>query len=516
MGEQLSRWEDRREIQNLMGKLSAHYVLRKEEDAIRYWSRRDDICLGVNDGWYAGRDAICAYYAAFHARTALQSRLIAAAFPEQAAGKTEEELYGVGMMSYKPLDTAVIVVADDGMTAKGLWYCRGSYSELTPGGPVAFWEWAWFAVDFIWEEGAWRIWHMLNVQEVNAPCGRHWGEPYELPSPVPEFAAVAEFKLPEPNIKAVNRVLYSAARPFTRTPRLPEPYATFSETFSYGCDCGAADAPAGHRAPPTEFDPTAPYPYKDGGTYTAAELVGRVQDREAIKDVMFRRAYYQTNGDHREELNDLWVKTNALQNSASLATNFGYYVGMEEIERYYVHQFAETRYEQLAPYVAAGMALAGRQEDLGFGIMELHTCNTPMVYIADDGKTAKFLGYDCGAYSIGQPDGSVKPYFLLGLLYADLVKEDGAWKLWHLQLRHDHSIEPGSDYSAVPAVPGLGNDDLEEVLGGKDPTIPHMIDPFFGWVDMPKIMPKPYRSFTEDRSYGPGYLRRDRREEFKG
>lgn len=36
--------------------------------------------------------------------------------------------------------------------------------------------------------------------------------------------------------------------------------------------------------------------------------------------------------------------------TASLANNFGYYVGMDEISNYYVVQHTQRRYEQLAAY----------------------------------------------------------------------------------------------------------------------------------------------------------------------
>lgn len=49
----VERWEDRRDVKNQMGKFM-HYLLLKQEGKLvaDLWSKRDDICYGVNDGWY--------------------------------------------------------------------------------------------------------------------------------------------------------------------------------------------------------------------------------------------------------------------------------------------------------------------------------------------------------------------------------------------------------------------------------------------------------------------------------
>ena len=239
--EKMGRWEDLREIKNLMGRLSTGYVLKQQREMFRtYWSTREDVCLGINEGWFTGRTHVARYYDVQAERIALESRLIQQAFPEELGGKTPEEVYGVGMMDYKPVDTPVVEIAGDGQTAKGIWCLRGSHSVLTPGGPQAFWEWGWFAADFILEEGDWKLWHLLYLQEVLRPCGSKWTGPAPAYPERPEFAAVRDFQPARPNVPAVLRERYHAARTFVSSPRLPEPYQTFSETFSYGWE---GDAP---------------------------------------------------------------------------------------------------------------------------------------------------------------------------------------------------------------------------------------------------------------------------------
>ena len=233
--ELLTRWEARREIQNIMGKLSQSYVMVEEPLSYqRWWSQRDDVCLGVNDGWYKGKDAVKGYYDALDAKIRLATDIIVKTFPEKLAGKSKEELYGVGHQGIKPIDTFVIEIAGDGQTAKGIWSLHGTYADMTPSGPVSYWDWGYWCVDFILEDGAWKIWHMQDLKDINNPSGGDWAaEPLTFPEDA-NFAPLKDFAFPAPNVPATLREAYYVGRPFTETPPLPEPYETFAETFSYG------------------------------------------------------------------------------------------------------------------------------------------------------------------------------------------------------------------------------------------------------------------------------------------
>lgn len=238
--EKLSRWEDVREIKNLMGRMSADYVLKKEKRMPdRYWSKEEDVSLGVNNGYFLGQDGIRTYYNGQDARIEAESSMIQAAFPEELGSKSKEEIQGVGMMNYKPIDTAVIEVAGDRKTAKGIWMIRGSHSQILTCGPVAYWEWGYFAADFVYENKEWKIWHLLYLTEIDRPCGHPFVGPEFKYEDRPEYKGAADIVLPEPDVPMTVRETYSAERPFLRSPRLPQPYETFEETFSYGYEGGA-------------------------------------------------------------------------------------------------------------------------------------------------------------------------------------------------------------------------------------------------------------------------------------
>ena len=233
--EMLTRWEWRREIKNLMGRYSTAYTsMHQADNYINYFSKRPDVCLAVNSGYYIGAAAVAGYYEGLRQEITLSSRLIQKKYPADLGDLSDEEVYGVGLMVYKPVDTQVIEIASDGETAKGLWAVRGNYSKLTSCGPVGFWNYGWMAADFVREEDGWKIWHLQMLDEIDHQEGCKWyGEPEHFPE-VPEFAEMKDFKMPEPTIKTVVRECYHGNRPFTPCPEVPVPYDTFADTFSYG------------------------------------------------------------------------------------------------------------------------------------------------------------------------------------------------------------------------------------------------------------------------------------------
>ena len=123
----VGRFEDQRDVKNLMAKIG-YSIMLKQEDAIvsRFWSGRDDICLGVNDGYYSGSEAVRGYYDAVAAHTAETTAFLKSAFPDRMDKLTEQEQYGAGSMDTFPMSTPVVEIAEDGATAKGIWYARGT------------------------------------------------------------------------------------------------------------------------------------------------------------------------------------------------------------------------------------------------------------------------------------------------------------------------------------------------------------------------------------------------------
>ena len=237
--ELLGRFEDRRDVKNLAGKYVMSLLLKKEPTMLQdLWSARDDISLGVNSGYYAGREALTAYYASIDAATKAKAQVLKKVFPEDLGEYSDEKLYGRGPMEIRSLDNAIIEIADDGATAKAFFYVFGLVTDITERGPISNWVLGSCCFDFIRENDQWRIWHVLYLEDVDTPAGKKWGDPNAIEQfpLMPEFKAMADVNVTEPNAPATLRSLYTGSRPFTKLPKVPEPYDTFENTFSYGAD----------------------------------------------------------------------------------------------------------------------------------------------------------------------------------------------------------------------------------------------------------------------------------------
>ena len=255
-----------------------------------------------------------------------------------------------------------------------------------------------------------------------------------------------------------------------------------------------------------------------GPVYSNDERVTRIWDKENVIQTINRHTYYNSGGaaQHREELEKLWVQETDHKATASLAFNNGYYVGMNEIAGYYVAEWEKRQYENLQHLAAEDASVKVSSENLGLGEGRMQTATTPLVYISDDGKSARYLGYRLGYQAAGKADGSADAYMDFGLIFCDLLKEKAGWKIWHLVLQHDHTVTVGEDYAKVPVRLPFGEDPLEAAFG--TPTQQQTVyEPFFGWENLYLDMPRPYETYNDKESYGPlgdlgkPYYQRERR-----
>lgn len=228
--ELLTRWEHRRELQNIMGKLTQSYLMMEEAEIYgRFWSKRADVCLGVNTGWYSGAEAVKGYYDALGAKIRLASDIIAKTFPEKLSGKTREELYGVGQLGVKPVDTFVIEIAGDGKTAKYIGYDCGLYCIGSPDGSAdSNFTFAKVFADLKKEGNTWKIWHLLTTYDHIIPAGKNYSD---LDPEAPWGADIVEQACGDPTIRDV---AYDALYGWVDVwERLPRPYYTFDDSKAY-------------------------------------------------------------------------------------------------------------------------------------------------------------------------------------------------------------------------------------------------------------------------------------------
>jgi hypothetical protein len=207
---------------------------------------------GERDGY----DAIWAFYVTAKEKTLQQNlEAISSVYPEI---KNVPENLGIGgEWASHTQTTPIIEVAGDGKTAKGVWYSPGLHmmAQVRDGkvSKSGGWFWEKYGADFVKEDGKWKIWHISMYYE-NAPPG--WNadtQSYEARSsearggqgrsgeargtrataePGPETQST-------PNMPTAVKQVATPYKAWSPTklpkiePRFPEPYYTFSETFSY-------------------------------------------------------------------------------------------------------------------------------------------------------------------------------------------------------------------------------------------------------------------------------------------
>ncbi len=234
--QQVTRWEHIREIENIMGKVTYYgiYCWDKKVWDEMWCKKAPEPTLGFNNGYYKGYDAISGYYDACVELMKVRTEAVKAANPAEFADKTVDEIFGVGSLDVNNFTTPIIELADDMKTAKGLWYYMRGNTNYDETGIATYHQWGWVGVDFVYEDGAWKIWHMVNAEDLNFRAGTSWVEKAEPLPVLNEYAAIADFKFPQPNVPGTIYELWHDRRKSVDFPGVPQPYGTFADTFSYG------------------------------------------------------------------------------------------------------------------------------------------------------------------------------------------------------------------------------------------------------------------------------------------
>jgi len=184
------------------------------------------------------KDIAATYRDRFNRVRASEVARISKLYPEV---KNNSSSLGVGMFQMHTLTTPIIEVAEDGQTAKGMWYTPGMVGGVDRDGRLRN-EWLWekYAVDFIKEDGQWKFWHILVSTDFGGPLGKDLNKDAVTGAVQGAEGAqqAQEPSLPKTVVKVAGKV-YGPTRVPVLYPPMPVPYKTFSETFSYGPDIPA-------------------------------------------------------------------------------------------------------------------------------------------------------------------------------------------------------------------------------------------------------------------------------------
>lgn len=236
---QIERWEDRRDIKNLMGRYAYDLLIKNEKEIYeKHWSKREDVCLMFPDGTYCGAEAVKGWYAALDRYNAVRAEWYRELMPRQTKKFTREEMYGIGSYHGMHLTTPAIVVADDGNTAQAIYWCHDVADQMCEAGNVNRWRLGLLMMDLVFEDGAWKLWHLRCCFEVDGPHGQPFGTAFTLPGePIPFLKkALEEVKewFPMPNNPTRSHIAYSPNRKKPSFPLPPAPYKTWDDSRSYG------------------------------------------------------------------------------------------------------------------------------------------------------------------------------------------------------------------------------------------------------------------------------------------
>ena len=180
--------------------------------------------------------------------------------------------------------------------------------------------------------------------------------------------------------------------------------------------------------------------------YTDAELEemildgARAQDAVEIQNVMSWHVMYHCYGEHRAEMENIWVQEYENQMTASFGQNQGFMVGYGSIWDGYVEGHDTSWLASAKRYCENnGIDVSGWTDDQilevygGVGQLLLHVTTTSIIEVAKDGKTAKAFWYSPGMIAESGSSGNT----IWEAYGADFVKENGVWKLWHLHMFTD-------------------------------------------------------------------------------
>jgi hypothetical protein len=232
--------------------------------------------------------------------------------------------------------------------------------------------------------------------------------------------------------------------------------------------------------------------------YTIEEKAARYIAVKEINSLLCEHCLYFGRRQQDLELERLWCKD---AKDPYFAQNNGRFVGYEALKNIYgpAETQRKARYDQLLAQLEP--EFVGQPDELRYGTntISLQTLSTPCIEIAEDMQTAKGL-WTISAQVTTVDDHGPVGLWAYGKLAADLVREDGQWKIWHLLVCTDFVTPAGEEFDPVlgaklyPA--GLGIDET--------PTDPAELYSAYTDQRIPQAQirtPEPYKTFAETFSY---------------
>lgn len=173
------------------------------------WAKERDDIVYVNA---VGRRDVEAYYR--DAAERMQREKLALAHATWPEISMDEKHLGIGDMVAKAAASPFVVIADDGMSAHGIWFVPGISSELDRAGKIrANYFQEKNAVDFVKEHGIWKLLRLDIYMDFQTPITKIDFDPKNYKFDLPEGAYLPA---------------YGPQTTAGFFPPLPQPYKTWS------------------------------------------------------------------------------------------------------------------------------------------------------------------------------------------------------------------------------------------------------------------------------------------------
>jgi hypothetical protein len=210
-----------RQVENAMSRYTVYESLGRVADGLDEFALDEmDVQADVGFGFYYGAEGIRKF-------CSVNGLLIG----DSTAGTLRN-----GATHLYANTTPIIGVAEDLKTAKGLWL---SASALTYGSPSKGFQprtgYSRRACDFIYVDGRWKLWHYMVYGLISAPIGKTWTDNDVVEENMrTRFDWIPDRLKPDlPSDVGIGATGgWRPDRPIMQV-KVPSPYKTFQETFSY-------------------------------------------------------------------------------------------------------------------------------------------------------------------------------------------------------------------------------------------------------------------------------------------
>lgn len=241
------------EIENLMSRHTYYHAMcHNREELNELWSieRGDEVIWSQNFGRWIGLGKLMPLYAGDNKYTDAEwlKEKIVKARPELADAIKDIDGRGMAEMPVHILASPIIEISEDGMSAKGVWYTPGFALRHDYVADTANISWMWekYGGDFVFENGQWRFLRLLICMDMSCGATGDWTKPRMPMGPPPDEKPDKDDpdgkrgKSPAmgggvsvPADEPGRYKDFSGARIPVEMPRIPEPFKSLEDTWSY-------------------------------------------------------------------------------------------------------------------------------------------------------------------------------------------------------------------------------------------------------------------------------------------